>query len=138
VDLKALTDGAGEAAIGVDHGETLVAFAEGVVGDDDEVLARARAEVLERLGAAGLVDAAAVASNFQRMVRIANSTGIPLDSPVDVMTADLRTELGLTRFASAADTPAAGPAKRAVGRVLRPLTQLGLNLFVGARRLRRS
>ena len=44
---------------------------------------------------AALVDAAAVVGNFERMVRIADGTGIPLDKPVAMVSADMREELGL-------------------------------------------
>ena len=120
VNLKAVIDPDAAAASGVPQGEALVAFAEGVVGDDGEALARARAEVLEKLGSECLVDAAAVASHFQRMVRIADSTGIPLDAPLNLLTADIRTELGIDRFGSAANTPTIGSIKRALGRLLQP------------------
>jgi hypothetical protein len=95
-DLHAVT--AGEVAgSGVAHAGALVAFAEAIVGDDDEALASARADVLGEIGPEALVDAAAVASNFMRMVRIADSTGISLDAPMEVLSQDLRAELGIDR-----------------------------------------
>ena len=57
-DLHAVT--AGEVAdSGVAHAGALVAFAEAIVGDDDEALASARAAVLGEIGPEALVDAAA-------------------------------------------------------------------------------
>ena len=53
------------------------------------------------MGDAEVVDAAAVIANFQRMVRIADGTGIPIDGPLDVLSADLRHELGINEFSSA-------------------------------------
>ena len=44
------------------------------------------------------VDAAGVASNFERMVRIADSTGIPLDERLASMSKEVREELHLDRF----------------------------------------
>ena len=38
--------------------------------------------------------AAGVIGNFERMVRIADGTGIPLDRIVDAMTSDFRAEFG--------------------------------------------
>lgn len=99
-----------------------MAFADAVVGDDDVALATARQTVRDRLGPEQLVDVAAVAANFQRMVRIADSTGIPLDGAMDLLSAELRDEIGVHGFGSAANTPPAGPARRALGAVLRPLT----------------
>jgi predicted transcriptional regulator len=76
-----------------------------MVSDDEKALAPARTRVREEQGPEALVDAAAVASNFERMVRIADATGIPLDSFLDAMTVDLRAELKLARFESTANTP---------------------------------
>lgn len=76
-----------------------------MVSDDETVLATARHRVLIELGPEALVDAVAVASNFERMVRIADSTGIPLDEYVYEQTNDLRGALHLNRFGSAANTP---------------------------------
>ncbi len=103
-DLHAVTEGAATARSGVAHEETLLAFTEAMVSDDREALVIARTHVREELGPEALVDAAAVASNFERMVRIADATGIPLDSFLDELTADLRAELNLARFESTANT----------------------------------
>ena len=109
------------AASGVAHGEELIRLCEAMVASDDAALAGARDEALAALGPAAFVDAAAVASNFQRMVRIADGTGIPLDTPMQIVTEDLREQLGLERFGASANTPASGPAIRLLGRVVAPL-----------------
>ncbi len=49
------------------------------------------------LGAAAMVDAAGVASNFERMVRIADATGIELGDQLEQSSADVRATLGLER-----------------------------------------
>jgi len=108
------------AASGVPHGSLLVAFAEATAGGDDDALARARAALLAALGAAALVDAAAVTSNFERMVRIADATGIPLDAPIAALSVDLRRDLGIDAYASAAQTPAPGRMARALARWVGP------------------
>ncbi len=77
----------------------LIAFAEAVVGSDDVALAQAREAVITAMSAEALVDAAGVASNFERMVRIADSTGIPLDDRMAQLTKTVRDELQLERFA---------------------------------------
>ena len=77
----------------------LIAFAEAVVGSDDVALAQAREAVITAMSAAALVDAAGVASNFERMVRIADSTGISLDDRMAQLTKTVRDELQLERFA---------------------------------------
>ena len=78
------------------HGPELVAFAEAIV-TDAETLPQSRAAVVDALGPEAMVDAAGVASNFERMVRIADSTGIELGDRVEQGSAEVRAALGLTR-----------------------------------------
>lgn len=73
----------------------LVAFADAIVSRDPRAIATARQAVIATLGEPQAVDAAAVASNFIRMVRIADATGIPLDQRLADLTAEVRAELGL-------------------------------------------
>ena len=54
-------------------------FAEAVARRDAQALAQSRRALLQAAGPAVLVDAAGVAANFQRMVRIADAIGIPVD-----------------------------------------------------------
>jgi hypothetical protein len=117
--LEAIVDGKAAHASGVEHAEELVALAEAMVGSDDAALASARQVLQDAMGAEALVDAAAVASNFERMVRIADATGIPLDPPVNAMTADIQEELGLTAFGAKSQTPDASRLARAAGPLLR-------------------
>ena len=77
-------------------GGELVAFAEAIVRGD-EALAATRAAVIAALGPAAMVDAAGVASNFERMVRIADSTGIELGAFLEEASAEVRGALGLER-----------------------------------------
>ena len=70
------------------------------MGLDETALNNARARVLDELGPEALVNAAGVASNFERMVRIADSTGIPLDGILEDKTVELRQDLGLNQFHS--------------------------------------
>lgn len=103
-DLHAVTQGTTTVRSGVAHEEILVALTEAMVSDEEEALAIARTHVRDELGPEALVDAAGVASNFERMVRIADATGIPLDSFLNEMTVDMRAELNLTRFESVVNT----------------------------------
>jgi hypothetical protein len=80
----------------VAHGAELVAFAEAIV-TGDQTLAQSRTTVVETLGPEAMVDAAGVASNFERMVRIADSTGIELGDLLEQASADVRTALRLER-----------------------------------------
>ena len=84
---------------GVPHAVLLTDFAETVLGEDDAHLARVRNDIFERLGAAALVDAAAVVGFFNAIDRVADATGIPLDPERVAPTADLRAELGIDAFA---------------------------------------
>ena len=81
-------------------------------------------EAVEReAGAAVVVDAAAVAANFQRMVRIADSTGIPLDTRSAALSLGVRKELDLGRFASADNTPTDSWKIKALSIIVRPLAR---------------
>jgi hypothetical protein len=136
--VHAVIDGKAAASSGVAHAEILVAFAEAVVGRDDLALAGARRALLDAVGPEALVDAAAVVGNFQRMVRIADATGIALDAPLDAVSADVRRELDLGRFGAASNTPVAGPLRRAAGRALRTVLSAGLRTAGRISRRRRG
>ena len=86
----------------------LTAFAEAVASFDEAELAAARQVLFDTAGAAVLVDAAGVAGNFQRMVRIADSMGIPVDQPTEnEISNQVRKELDLYRFRSAENSATA-------------------------------
>lgn len=93
-----MVDHEAAARSGVTHGQLLVALAEAMVGDDDTVLTHVRHAVIEALSPAALVDAVGVASNFERMVRIADATGIPLDARMAALSQEVRDTLHLERF----------------------------------------
>ena len=128
VNLEALQDQSQTAESGVRDADVLFDFAGAVVARSEKEMELARDALLERMGPEALVDSAAVAANFQRMVRIADSTGIPLDAPVQLLTHDIRDELGLSAFDSAANTPALGRVKQALAGVLRPTVHSLLRL----------
>ncbi len=115
------------------YADVLVALAEAQVAGDETALVRARRGLVERLGSEGLVDAAAVVANFERMVRIADSTGIPLDAPVNAMTGDIRGDLDLGRFASASNTAEAGWLAGLLGRPARSVLLGTLKLVYAVR-----
>ena len=102
IDLYAAVNASTEN--GVPHGALLSAFAEAVLGTDDAQLDSARNAVVEALGPAALVDAAAVIAAFMQMDRIADATGIPLDDFVVDATNDFREDLGLHTLGSARNT----------------------------------
>ena len=83
---------------GVPHGDALVSFAEAVVSRDRATIATAREALIEAMGVEAMVDAAAVAANFERMVRIADGTGIPLGAGLESRSRAVRDELQLERL----------------------------------------
>ena len=92
-----------ESDSGVPHDSLLTAFAEAAVGQTD-ALASLRDRIATELGVQELVDAAGVVANFQRMVRIADGCGIPLDDFTKEASNEWREKLGLHEYASAANT----------------------------------
>ncbi len=95
VDLSAVMQG--DVDSGITFGTELVAFAEAIVGRDSVAIEMARNQLLAVASATQMIEAAGITSNFQRMVRIANSTGIGLGH-AEQPTADLRASLGIDRF----------------------------------------
>jgi hypothetical protein len=85
--------------------------------------------MIDELGENAMVDAAGVIANFQRMVRIADGTGIPLDTPVAMMTSSIREDLGINEYGSASNTPALSLPQRLLGRVLQPALPLVVKLM---------
>ena len=117
-DVRVITEGAKLGDAGIPHGERLATFAEAAVKGDAAELATARDALRDAAGSAALVDAAAVVGNFERMVRIADGSGIPLDDPVAMVSADLREELGLDAFGGAERNAEIRGLRRLAGRML--------------------
>ena len=101
VDLQGVNGDAASAALGIEYGTELMSFAESLAQRDESGLARSRTALRQAAGDKVLVDAAGVAANFQRMVRIADSIGIPFDNMQSDFANSIQTELNLVRFASA-------------------------------------
>ncbi len=73
VDLGALGEARVAALSAID--QALHAFAGAAAGNDDAALTAARRALVEVGGEAAMVDAAAVAANFEMMTRLADGTG---------------------------------------------------------------
>ena len=73
--------------------------------DDEEQIRRGRQAVLSVLSPDAFVDVCAVIAAFNVVDRVADATGIPLDPMLLAMSADVREQLALARFRSAANTP---------------------------------
>lgn len=83
----------------------LMTYATAVASRDEAALAKTREELLAAASPEVLVDAAAVAGNFQRMVRIADSTGIPVDEQRMPVAQPAIDQLDLRRFRTSEHTP---------------------------------
>lgn len=97
VDLETVTGSSVDS--GVAHGDALVALTDALIEGTDAALASAQEAVRAATGDAGLLDAVGVISNFVRMNRIADATGIPLDEMAVALTADVRAELEIDGWA---------------------------------------
>jgi len=73
LDLAAVA--AGRPGVGLTHGDALLRFASACGGRDEAELAAARAALVAETDEAFMVDAAAVAANFEMMTRLADGTG---------------------------------------------------------------
>jgi hypothetical protein len=72
--------GLGDGDGGIAHGAVLIAFSEAVIGGDAAELSAARGGIIDAMGEAALVDAAAVAAIFDAIDRVADATAIPLEA----------------------------------------------------------
>ena len=106
VELAAVTEKAGGDA-GVPHGARLLAFTDAVMGADEALLVRERQALSAVLSPEAFIDACGLVAAFNVVDRIADATGIPLDPMLQAASGDVRAELGLARFGSAANTPGA-------------------------------
>ena len=87
-------------------------YAESAVRLDSD-LTESRNHLLRIAGAQALVEAAATVSAFEGLNRIADVTGIQLDSGLVDESADFRSELGIDSYAGATSTKSHGSAQRA-------------------------
>jgi hypothetical protein len=131
-NLASLVEGAGTES-DVASGEALLHFAEVALDDDQAAITQARHTVIEAMGEAAMIDAAGIIANFQRMVRIADGTGIPLDEPVVMVTQALRSNLGLNQYGSADNTPTLALPKKLLGKMLSPILPVILKYMVKSR-----
>ena len=98
-DLSAIVEGDGDA--GLPLGAELVAFADAIAGWDDAVLATAREALVAAAGTAFMIDAAAVAANFEMMTRVADGTGARFPAAATAARTALDERLHIGNFTSA-------------------------------------
>ena len=108
IDLPGLTDMGCTEIPGIPHSRALFRFVDSFLRKNPDELAAARELLVEEMGAQAMIDTAGIASNFQRMTRIADSTGLPTkswgDEELDTMSADLDKALGIDQYISAANS----------------------------------
>ena len=98
-DVATIATGDGNA--GLPHWAALVAFAQAIAGWDDQALAEARARLVGEAGDAFMVDAAAVAANFEMMTRVADGTGARHSPATAEQRGEIGRRLGVDGFTSA-------------------------------------
>ena len=108
IDLSGLTDMACTEIPGVPHSRAIFRFVDSFLSKNPDELAAARKLLVEEMGSEAMIDTAGIISNFQRMTRIADSTGIPTqswgDENLDRISADLDQSLGIDQYISAANS----------------------------------
>ena len=84
VDLTAVSSGEplADDTLPVEHGPALLRFATACARRDDAELDEARSLLVDEADGAFMVDAAAVAANFEMMTRLADGTGARMPSEV--------------------------------------------------------
>ncbi len=92
---------------GVEHADVLLRYADAAVRRATD-LEEARNALNVAMGPDAVVDCAATIANFQRMVRIADGCGIPLDSFSRQESEKWRDGLGIDNFRSRNNTFAPG------------------------------
>lgn len=97
-DLNAVTGQATEDG-GIAGGVLLHGFAEAVTLDDAARVAALRDALIETLGEAAMVDAAATAAAFHGFVRVVDATGAPVEGAAGgQVTMEFRDALGINDF----------------------------------------
>ena len=84
----------------MEHGAELLELCEALVGGDAGAITKTSTNVIKSMGSEALVDAVGVYSNFERMVRIADATGVELGETLAELSADIRSELRVKRPAN--------------------------------------
>ena len=83
---------------GVEHGRLLGQLVDAIISRDWDLVATLREECVAVMGNQETVDSIAVASAFNGITRIADATGIPLDSGPAESTASMRSQLAINNF----------------------------------------
>ena len=101
LNIKAVTDDSQVSLI--PSAGTLARFVHALVNREID-LPLIRDELVHEVGEQGMIEAAGTAANFQRMGRVAEAMGIPLDEASVAIGKTLIDDLGLQHFKSARNT----------------------------------
>ena len=122
--LQTLTDDR-VADTGVPACQVITDFVDALVRQT-EALPGARTALSAALGPEAVVDAAAVAAQFQMMNRVADATGVPVDGVMEIAANDLQRGLDLHRYPSSANTADAGVGRKLMQTALGPLARAAM------------
>ena len=87
----------GDGGSGVADETELLAFADAAVSADGDLTA-ARSALIALIGLEAMADAAAVVAGFDAITRVADGTGIPLESPKAEASAGWRASVGIDDY----------------------------------------
>lgn len=104
IDVKAVNNSQHAEDSNIEHAKELTAFAEAIVKRDPACITTTREALIKAVGVSGMIDACGTAANFQRMTRIADCSGIPLDEEFKSVTKSVVDKLGMDEYTTAANT----------------------------------
>ncbi len=104
VDLTGIIEGADAVDDAIPHGKVLTRFVEALLGGVEDEIRTARDHLIDAVGGDAFVDTCGVIGHFERMTRLADATGIPLDEATLAGTVQIREDLGLNDYAMAGQT----------------------------------
>ncbi len=103
MDTDAALDPTSTTDAGIPAGRQLLAFANAVEGQSNDI-ETARSELLAEVGTDGVLEAAGTIAIFNGLIRVADGTGIRLDDGLNGASSDERDRLGINDYAGAAST----------------------------------
>ncbi len=101
-DLAVVTQDSGDT--GVPHDDWLRKLVEAAIAGEWRTLGDIRRDAAVAMGEQAVVDALTVAAAFNGITRVADATGIPLDTSTAESTVELRASTGIDDYAYAAKT----------------------------------
>lgn len=97
-DIGVVREGAGRDDGTVPEAAALLALAEAIHDRDQGRIDAAREAIAGALGPDAAVDSIAVCAQFEAITRVADTTGVQLDTALEKSSAGIRDQLGLNAF----------------------------------------